>query len=129
MPSFSLSKKYCRISGRIFEQETHMRGDRIVAQDRVALLHEVADAEQRQPAEDEQRDEDDVERLRIVIEDADAEQQRRDDGTDGKNDETWRERKQQRFHGTLGQITPCCLTPCCRPPLLARSSAGPISAR
>ena len=50
-------------------------------------------------AEDEDRDQDDVEGLWIVIEDPDAEQQRGDDGADRQDDEAWRERKQQRFHG------------------------------
>ena len=82
-----------------------MRRDRIVAQDGVALLQEIPDAEQRQRPEDQQRHHDDVKCLRIVIEQADAEQQGRDDGADRQDDEAWRERKQQRFHGTLGQIS------------------------
>jgi hypothetical protein len=35
-----------------------------------------------------------------VIEEADTQQQGRDDSADRQDDEAWRERKQQRFHGT-----------------------------
>ena len=75
-----------------------MRRDRIVAQHRVILLHQVANAERCERAENSDRDQDQVEHL--VIRDSDAEQQRRDDGADGQKDEAWRERKQQRFHET-----------------------------
>src|SRR3954462_4327015 len=40
----------------LFEQKTDMRGDRIIAQHRVALLREVANAENRERAEDHDRD-------------------------------------------------------------------------
>ena len=81
-----------------------MRRDRIVAQNRVALLREIANAEQREGAENQDRDHDQIEHL--VIDDPDAEKQRRDDAANRQNDEAWRERKQQCFHGTLGQILP-----------------------
>jgi hypothetical protein len=45
----------------------------------VALLHEIADAEQRQPAEDQDRDQQDVEDL--AVGDAEADQERGDDRT------------------------------------------------
>src|ERR1700685_3643913 len=64
----------------------------------MTLLDEVADAKQRQGAENQNRDQNQIERL--VIDDPDAEQQGRDDGANRKNDEAWRERKHQRFHGT-----------------------------
>jgi hypothetical protein len=34
-----------------------------------------------------------------MVDDPEAEKQRRDDGTHRQNDEAWRERKHQRFHG------------------------------
>ena len=48
-------------------------------------------------AENDHRDQHQVEHL--VIEDPDAEKQCRDDAADRQNDEAWRERKHQRFHG------------------------------
>jgi hypothetical protein len=85
MPSFSLSKKYCRISGLISSSRKRRC------------------AERRQAAKDQDRDQDQIEQL--AIEDPEAEQQCRDDATNRKNDEAWRERKHQRFHGTpLGRL-------------------------
>ncbi len=75
-----------------------MRRDRIVAQDRVTLLREIANAKQGERAENHDRNQNQIERL--VIDDPDAEKQGRDDGTNRENDEAWRERKHQRFHGT-----------------------------
>ena len=49
-------------------------------------------------AEDDDRNQDQIEHL--VIDDPDAEQQSRDDAANRQNDEAWRERKHQRFHGT-----------------------------
>ena len=49
-------------------------------------------------AENDDRNEDDVEQL--VIEDAEAEQQGGDHGANRQHDEPRRERKHQRFHGT-----------------------------
>src|SRR6202140_5696345 len=81
----------------LFEQKAQMRRDRIVAQHRVILLQEITDAEQRQRAEDQNRNQNQVERL--VIGDADAQKQHRDDGADRQDDEARREWKHQRFHG------------------------------
>ena len=64
----------------------------------MVLLGEIADAEQRQRAEDHDRDQQQFPYLCIVIEHADREQQSGDDGADRQHDEAWRERKQQRFH-------------------------------
>ncbi|OIQ63671.1 hypothetical protein GALL_547870 [mine drainage metagenome] len=75
-----------------------MRRDRIVAQDRVALLHEIANAKQCERAENNQRNKNDIEHL--VIDDSEAQKQRRHDGANRENDEARRERKHQRFHGT-----------------------------
>src|SRR6516225_964994 len=81
-----------------FEEKAQMRGDRIVAQHRVALLREIANAKQGERAKDQQRDEDQIECL--VVDDPDPEKQRRHHGANRKNDVAWRERKHQRFHGT-----------------------------
>src|SRR4051812_48141603 len=82
----------------LFEQETDMRRDRVVAQNRVALLRQVAKAKERQPTEDDDRDEHYLPHLRVMIEKPDSEQQRGDDTADRQHNEAWRERKQQRFH-------------------------------
>jgi hypothetical protein len=79
------------------EQEADVRRDRVVAQHRVVLLKQVADAEQGQAAENHQRDGDDIQHL--VIDDPETEQQCRDDTADRQHDEARRERKHQRFHG------------------------------
>ena len=92
----------------LFEQEADMRGDRIVAQHRVALLGEIAEAERRKRPKDHDRDRDHFPDLDVVIEDSDGDQQCRDDGADRQDDEAWRERKQQRFHGTPRAIPPNC---------------------
>src|SRR6201999_2823487 len=75
-----------------------MSGDRVIPQHRVASLGEIAKAEQRQRSENNNRNHDQLEDL--VIDNPNAEEQRGDDTTNRKNDETRRERKQQRFHGT-----------------------------
>ena len=74
-----------------------MRRDRIVSQDRVMLLQQVANAEHGQAAEDQDRDQDQIQYL--AIRNPEGEQQSRDDGANRQHDEAWRERKQQRFHG------------------------------
>ena len=89
---FALEEILPHFGADLFQQEAHMRRDRIVAQNRVALLHQIADAEQCEGAEDNDRDQDDIEQL--AIEDPEAEQQCRDDGTDRENDEARREWKQ-----------------------------------
>src|SRR3954451_516881 len=83
----------------LFEQKTDMRRDRIVAQNRVTLLHEVADAKRRQRAEDQDRDQQDVEDL--AVGDADADQQRGDHRADRQDDEARGEWQQQGFHDPL----------------------------
>jgi len=95
---FVLKKILAHFRSNFFEQVSQMRRDRIVAQHRVALLREIANAEQGERAEDQQRDEDQIERL--VIDDPDPKKQRRHHGANRKNDVAWRERKHQRFHGT-----------------------------
>ena len=82
----------------LFEQKTDVRRDRIVTQNGVALLRQVAKAEERQRAEEDDRDQHDFPYLLVMVENPDAEQQCRDDGADRQHDEAWRERKQQRFH-------------------------------
>ena len=82
----------------LFQQKAQMRRDRVVPQHSVALLREIANAEQRQGAENNDRDHNQIEHL--VIDDSDTEKQYRDDAANRKNDEAWRERKHQRFHGT-----------------------------
>jgi hypothetical protein len=84
----------------LFEQEADMRRDRIIAQNRVVLLREIAKAEQREGAENQDRHHDQFPHLGIGIHDPDREQQSRDDGADRQDDEARRERKHQRFHGT-----------------------------
>ena len=95
---FALEEILPHLGAYLFQQEAHMRRDRIVAQNRVALLQEIADAEQCQAAEDDHGDQDDIEHL--AVDDPDAEQQRGDHGANRQDDEAWRERKHQRFHGT-----------------------------
>ena len=76
-----------------------MRRDRVVAQNRMALLHEIADTKQRQGAEDHDRDQQDIEDL--AVGDADADQECGDDRADRQDDEARRKWKQQGFHDTL----------------------------
>src|SRR5450432_1414193 len=95
---FALEEILPHLRPDFFQQKPDMRRDRIVSQNRMALLHEIANAEQREGAENHDRNQDQIERL--VIDDPDTEQQCRDDGANRENDEAWRERKQQRFHGT-----------------------------
>src|ERR1700716_4368068 len=66
----------------------------------MALLREIADAEKRERGENDGRHQDHFPDLRIVIQNPNPEKQGRDDRADRQNDEAWRERKQQRFHGT-----------------------------
>jgi hypothetical protein len=66
----------------------------------VIWLQQVANAESRQAAEDQNRYQDHFPDLGIVIQDPDAEKQCRDDAANRQNDVAWRERKHQRFHGT-----------------------------
>jgi hypothetical protein len=64
----------------------------------VILLQQIANPEDRQATEDHDWNQNQIEHL--AIEDPDTEKQCRDDGANRKNDEAWRERKHQRFHGT-----------------------------
>jgi hypothetical protein len=63
----------------------------------VALLREIANPEQGEGAEYQDRNQEQIERL--VIDDPDAQKQPRDDSADRHDDEARRERKHQRFHG------------------------------
>jgi hypothetical protein len=81
-----------------------MRRDRIVSQNRVVLLHEIANAERCERGENSDRDQDEVDHL--VVSKPDTDKQYRDDGANRQNDEAWRERKHQRFHGILRQVVP-----------------------
>src|SRR5207237_6317867 len=67
----------------LFQQETQMRGDRIVAQNRVALLDEVANANRRQASEDDERYQNQIEDF--VIHNPDTEKQSGDDSADRKD--------------------------------------------
>src|SRR4051812_40923916 len=70
------------------------------------LLQQIAEAEQRQAAEDQDRDDDDLDDLGVVYSEAD--QQHRHDTADREDDEARRERHHQRFHGTPRAIRlPC----------------------
>ena len=86
------------LRANFLEQETNMRRDRIVAQNRVVLLQEIANAEKCEGAEDHDRDQQDFPHLRVMVENPDADQQGGDDGADRQHDVAWRERQQQRFH-------------------------------
>src|SRR6476659_546331 len=68
---FALEEILPHLRPDLFEQETYMRRDRIVAQNRVALLREIPDAESRQTPEDKHRYQDQIEVL--AIEEPDAE--------------------------------------------------------
>src|SRR5256714_7471195 len=83
-----------------FEQETNMRRDRIIAQNGMILLQQIANAEQTERAENRDRDQQNFPRLRVMVEDPDTEQQCCHDSADRQYDVAWRERKQQRVHGT-----------------------------
>src|SRR5947207_4826975 len=95
---FALEEILPHFGADLFQEEAHVCRDRIVAQNRVALLHEVADAEQCEGAKYHDRDHNDIEHF--VVNDPDTQQQRRDDGANRENDEARREWKQYRFHGT-----------------------------
>ena len=84
----------------LFEQEADMRRDRIIAQNRVVLLREVANAEQCEAAEDHYRNREQFPHLELGIDNPDTDEQCRDDGANRQNDVARRERKHQRFHGT-----------------------------
>jgi hypothetical protein len=64
-------------------------------------LQEIADAEQREPAEDQDGNEQDVEDL--AVGDPEADQKRGDHRADREDDESRRKRKQQGLHETLFQ--------------------------
>src|SRR5438034_3634042 len=68
------------------EQETNMRRDRIVAQNRVVLLQEIANAEKCESAENHDRDQQDFPHLRVMVENPDADQQCGGDGADRQYD-------------------------------------------
>src|SRR5438270_8547690 len=82
----------------LFKQETNMRRDRIVAQNCVVLLQEIANAEQRECAENHDRNQQDFPRLRVMVENPDTGQQGGYDGADRQHDVAWREWQQQRVH-------------------------------
>ncbi|MEY9221244.1 hypothetical protein ABH974_001667 [Bradyrhizobium ottawaense] len=65
----------------------------------MALLQEIADAEQRQRAEDQDRHQQDVEDL--AVGDTDTDQERGDDCADRQHDEARREWQQQGLHDPL----------------------------
>src|SRR5205823_185162 len=88
----------------LFKQEANMRRDRIVAQNRVVLLQEIANAEQRECAENRDRNQQDFPRLRVMVENPDTGQQGGYDGADRQHDVAWREWQQQRVHRTLSII-------------------------
>ncbi len=81
-----------------------MRRDRIVAQNRVVLLQQIANAEKCEGAENHDRDQQDFPDLRVMVENPDPDQQCGNDSADRQYDEAWRERQQQCFHRTLSQI-------------------------
>ena len=62
------------LRANFLEQETDMRRDRIVAQNGVVLLQQIANAEQRERAEDHDRDQQEFPRLRVMVENPDADQ-------------------------------------------------------
>src|SRR5207244_2152072 len=80
----------------VLEEKTQMRRDRVVAQDRVAGLKQVAHAQRRQAAEKGERDRHAVERRRVTQEQA-PEGGRRSDA-DRQDHKSRRERQQQRVH-------------------------------
>src|SRR6266404_3126664 len=88
----------------LFKQETDMRRDRIVAQNGMILLQQIANAEQRERAENHDRDQQDFPDLRVMVENPDTDQQGGYDGADRQHNEAWRERQQQRVPRTLSQI-------------------------
>lgn len=72
-----------------------MRGDRIVAQHRMALLQEIANAEQRQRTKDHDRQQQNSDEM--PVDQDDPEQKSRGHAADGQNDEARREGQQQRL--------------------------------
>src|SRR5207249_3312319 len=103
---FALEEILPQLRPDLFQQEPYVRRDRIVSQHRVIWLQQVANAEKRQTAEDQNRNRDDFPGLGIVIQNPDAEKQRRNDPANRQNDVARRERKHQRFHGTPQAILP-----------------------
>jgi len=95
---FALEEVLPHLRPDLFEQKPDMGRDRIISQDRVALLHEIANAKCCKRGENSDRDQDEVDHL--VVSKSDTDKQYRDDGANRQNDEAWRERKHQRFHGT-----------------------------
>ena len=81
----------------LLEDEAQMGGDWIVAQDRVAGLVEVVDADRRQEGCNDEADGQDGVR---VGDPGDPEHRNRKD-TQGESDEAWRERQQQGWHPVL----------------------------
>src|SRR3954447_3479819 len=94
---FALEEILPHLRPDLFQQEPQMGRYRIVTQNRVALLREVANPERRQASEDQDRHQDDIEDF--AVHDAKPEKQCGHHGADRKDDEPWRERKQQRLHG------------------------------
>ena len=81
----------------LLEDEAQMRGDWIVAQDRMAGLVEVVDADGRQEGSNDEADGKDGVR---VCDPGDTEHRNREDAQ-GESDEAWRERQQQGWHPVL----------------------------
>ena len=95
---FALEKILPHLRPDFLEQKPQMRRDRIVTQDGVIALQQIAYPEQGQPAENQDRDHDEMQDL--VIGETETEQQDGDDAADRKDDEARRKRKHQGFHGS-----------------------------
>ena len=76
-----------------------MRRDRVVAQHRMPRLHHVVDAQERKPAEQQDRNRQGAEPLGLRHGDADAKRGCCD--AQGQDDEACGERKSERLHGDL----------------------------
>lgn len=80
-----------------------MRGDRVVAQHRMALLKHVVNAEHRQCSKNHQRN---CEQNCVVrIEDHTRDQQAREDNAKSENNESWRKRQLESFHRDLSGLS------------------------
>src|SRR5262249_42602273 len=85
-----------------FQHEPQVRRDRIVAQDRVAGLKEIAQAERGKAAEQRERNRNAVQRPGLQIERADEE--RGDGEAERQNDESRRERQGESAHPHPPQV-------------------------
>src|SRR5262249_16829244 len=91
-----LKKVLTKLWTDMLENEADMRGDRIIAQDRVLRLHDIANANQCEEAEEGERKGKVDESLRVA-----QRKRRRGRGPgdrDGENDVAWREGQQQIAH-------------------------------